>query len=120
MGKKITDADYPVDSTSEAVTEGGFAAATQSVPNTPTVESVHARVIYVGPNVPGGALRRFQVFKGGLPLYCEDLIKANPEIKELFVPVERLEATRKKIEELGTNEARLFYAVQKKWNRGVK
>jgi hypothetical protein len=78
------------------------------------------RLAYVGPNVPGGILQRFQVFKGGLPPYCKDLFERVPEIKELFVPVEALEATRKKIEEPGTNEARIFYAVQKKLAKGVK
>ena len=79
-----------------------------------------ARLIYVGPNVPGGILQRFQVFKGGIPPYCEDLLKKVPEIKELFVPVEGLEAMRRKIEESGTNEARLFYIAQQKLNKGVK
>ena len=79
-----------------------------------------SRVIYVGPNIPGGVLQRFQVFKGGLPPYCEDLIKKVPEIKGLFIPVEGLEATRRKIEEPGTNEARLFYAAQTALNKGVK
>ena len=81
--------------------------------------SAPARLIYVGPNVPGGILQRYQVFKGGLPPYCEDLFKKVPEIKELFVPVEGLEAVRQKIEESGTNEARLFYVVQSKL-KGVK
>jgi hypothetical protein len=48
------------------------------------------------------------------------MIKKIPEIKGLFVPVEGLEATRRKIEEPGTNEARLFYAVQTTLARGVK
>jgi hypothetical protein len=79
-----------------------------------------SRLAYVGPNVPGGILHRFQVFKGGLPPHCRDLFEKIPEITELFVPVEGLEATRKKIEEPGTNEARLFYVVQKALTKGVK
>ena len=78
------------------------------------------RLAYVGPNVPGGILQRFQVFKGGIPPYCKDLLEKIPEIKELFVPVEDLEAVRQKIEESGTNEARLFHIVQQKLAKVVK
>lgn len=70
------------------------------------------RLIYVGPNIPGGILQRFQVFKGGLPPHAKGLIEQVPEVKDLFVPVTELEDARRKIEEPGTNEARLFYAVQ--------
>jgi hypothetical protein len=90
------------------------------VPETPRVQEKPQRLVYVGPNVPGGILQRFQVFKGGLPPYCKDLFEKAPEIKELFVPVEGLEATRKKIDEPGTNEARLFYVVRQKLSKGVK
>ncbi|GHV45265.1 hypothetical protein FACS1894204_03930 [Synergistales bacterium] len=78
------------------------------------------RLAYVGPNVPGGVLQRFQVFKGGLPPYCKDLLDKIPEMKELFVPVEFLEDFRRKIEEPGTNEARLFFNVKKAFDKGVK
>jgi hypothetical protein len=86
----------------------------------PSVQTRPLRLVYVGPNVPGGILQRFQVFKGGLPPHCKDLFEKVLEIKELFVLVEALEAMRKKIEEPGTNEARLFYVVQKKLAKGVK
>jgi hypothetical protein len=65
-------------------------------------------------------LQRFQVFKGGLPPHCKDLFEKVPEIKELFVPVEVMEVVRKKIEEPGTNEARLFHTVQTTLAKGVK
>ena len=78
------------------------------------------RLIYVGPNISGGILQRFQVFKGGYPPYCKDLFEKIPEVKELFVPVEALEESRRKIEESGTNEARLFYIVQQATAKGVK
>jgi hypothetical protein len=83
-------------------------------------ESKPPRLVYVGPNVPGGVLQRFQVFKGGFPPHCESLFKKVPEIKKLFVTVEELETARRKIGEPGTNEARLFYVVQKKLAKGVK
>jgi hypothetical protein len=60
------------------------------------------------------------VFKGGYPPHCKDLCAKIPEIEKLFVPVEGLEAMRRKIAEPGTNEARLFYVVQKALAKGVK
>lgn len=84
------------------------------------IDGVSVRLVYVGPNIPGGILQRFQVFKGGLPPHAKGLIEQVPEIGELFVPVKDLESMRRKIEDPGTNEARLFYAVQQATARGVK
>ena len=78
------------------------------------------RLVYVGPNIPGGILQRFQVFKGGLPPHARELFDKVSEVRELFVPVTELEDARRKIEEPGTNEARLFYAVQQATAKGVK
>jgi hypothetical protein len=117
LGKtKNTDYEDIYDTPSETAME------TPSVPEAPSVQeqAKPSRLVYVGPNVPGGILQRFQVFKGGFPPHCKDLFAKVPEIKELFVPVEGLEAMRKKIEEPGTNEARLFYVVQKTLAKGVK
>ena len=91
-----------------------------SATEAPPAQERPRRLAYVGPNVPGGILQRFQVFKGGLPPHCKELFKKIPEIKELFVPVEGLEAARRKTEEPGTNEARLFYAARKELAKGVK
>jgi hypothetical protein len=55
-----------------------------------------------------------------LPPHCKDLFEKVPEIKELFVPVEGMEAMRRKTEESGTNEARLFHVVRQKLAKGVK
>ena len=77
------------------------------------------QTVYVGPNVLSLALRRFQVFRGGLPPYVERAIVKIPEIRSLIVPVEKLDETRAKTERPGTNEFRLFEAV-KKAAEGVK
>ena len=63
-------------------------------------------VVYTGPNIYPLALQRFQVFR-------ERAIERIPEIEKLIVPVRELESTRRKIDKPGTNEARLFHAVQK-------
>jgi hypothetical protein len=115
LGKvKNTDFDDPI----EVFTETPLDVT--PTPEMPRVQEKLQRLVYVGPNVPGGILQRFQVFKGGLPPHCKDLLEKVPEIKELFVPVEGLEAMRRKIGEPGTNEARLFYVVQKNLAKGVK
>ena len=70
-------------------------------------------VIYTGPNVLRLNLARFQVFRGGLPLHVKRAIEKIPEIEKLIVPVTELEAMREKIDTPGSNEARIFYAIQK-------
>jgi hypothetical protein len=125
MAKKTNDRNSP-DYSPEGAGENSPeipqspTAPVEQAQKTPVQETRPARLVYVGPNVPGGILQRFQVFKGGLPPYCNNLLEKIPELKELFVPVEGLEATRQKIAESGTNEARLFYLVQSKLNKGVK
>ena len=116
MAKKINDLE-----SSGEVMEETSGTSLPPVENPPQpAQTKPARLIYVGPNVPGGILQRYQVFKGGLPPYCGSLFEKVPEIKELFIPVEGLEAIRKKIQEPGTNEARLFHIAQKKLAKGVK
>ena len=68
--------------------------------------------IYVGPNIIAFALMKYQVFKGGLPPYVLRAVEKIPEIEGLIVPVEELEAAKQKVNRPGTNESRLFYAVQ--------
>ena len=70
-------------------------------------------MIYAGPNVFALALQRFQVFTGGLPPYVKRAIEKIPAIESLIVPVSELESMRAKIDKSGTNEARIFYDVQK-------
>ena len=77
------------------------------------------QTVYVGPNVLPLALRRFQVFRGGLPPYVERAIEKIPEVRLLIVPVEKLDEARMKTERAGTNEFRLYEAV-KKAAEGVK
>lgn len=69
--------------------------------------------IYTGPNIIAFALMKFQVFRGGLPPYIKRAIEKIPEIEALIVPVRELEEMRQKIGRPGTNEARLFYTIQK-------
>ena len=75
-------------------------------------EGADETTVYVGPNVLPLGLKRFQVFRGGIPPYVARAIENISEVKGLIVPVSELENMRRKIEKPGTNEARLFDAVQ--------
>ena len=78
-----------------------------------TAETDTEPTIYTGPNIIAFALMKYQVFRGGLPPYVARAIEKIPEIRELIVPVSELEATKQKITRPGTNEARLYYSVEK-------
>lgn len=85
----------------------------------PAAQPEAEQTVYVGPNVLPLALRRFQVFRGGLPPYVERAIEKIPEVRSLIVPVDKLDEARAKTEKAGTNEFRLYQAV-KKAAEGVK
>jgi len=71
--------------------------------------------VYIGPNLPGGQLAGFTVYKNGLPAYVRELQEQTPELKKLFVPVADLAAARKRLTRPGP-EAQAFQAVRKKFN----
>jgi hypothetical protein len=66
------------------------------------------RLIYCGPNIPGGVLQRYTVYKGGLPAHLGDLFAKCPAIKRLFVPVTELARIEKAIANRGTPENAFF------------
>jgi hypothetical protein len=120
MARRTNETENALDLAGELAESAPEAPPIEPAPLEPAPQPTAARLVYVGPNVPDGVLRRFQVFKGGLPPYCEKLREKVPEITGLFVPVEGLEAARRKIEEPGTNEARLFQRVQRNLSKEVR
>jgi hypothetical protein len=70
--------------------------------------------VYIGPNLPGGTLASFTVFKNGLPARVQEMKKQTPELAHLFVPVPDLGAARRRLARHG-KEARAFRAVVKKY-----
>lgn len=70
------------------------------------------RFIYCGPNIPGGALRQFSVFKGGYPDFAAGIIEECPAVKELFVPAKELARARVDITITGTALNQLYREVQ--------
>ncbi len=103
--------DYPEE-------QGGIDA--ESVDDNAVPEAEADTVIYTGPNIFALALQRFQVFRGGLPPYVKRAIEKIPEIKQLIVPVNKLEGMRARINKPGTAEARFFNAVQKAADKAAK
>jgi len=63
------------------------------------------QLIYIGPNLPGGRLSQFTVFRGGLPVYLTDLLEQQPSIKDLIVPVAETAAMQAKALQTGTLES---------------
>ncbi len=76
-------------------------------------ESEPEPLIYVGPNLYSMALKRFQVFRRGLPPYVKRAVEKFPDIQTFLVPVRELEDIKRKISRPGTNESRLFDELKK-------
>jgi hypothetical protein len=74
-----------------------------------------APVVYIGPNLPGGQLSAFTVFRNGLPAHVAEIEKQHPEISRLIVPVRELPAARQKLHRHGA-EALAYKAVAQKYN----
>lgn len=70
------------------------------------------QVIYCGPNIPGGVLSQYAVFRNGIPLHVADLFGKCPAAERLTVPVTLLSETRKAISEMGTPQHIWFGQVQ--------
>ncbi len=69
--------------------------------------------VYVGPNVPGGALCAFQTFKGGFPAHVQEILDRTPAMKTLFVPVGDLAGARMKLKDPRTILAQTYKATVK-------
>ncbi|MCM3141304.1 hypothetical protein [Brevibacillus sp. MER 51] len=69
-------------------------------------------LIYVGPNIPGGLLMQYTVFRGGVPEHLTDLFEKQPAIRQLIVPVNDLAAVQERMRKSGTLEHTLFQQVK--------
>lgn len=68
-------------------------------------------LIYVGPNLPGNSLRSNTVIKGELPPVINRQIEECPEIKNLFIPVKDLVKVKKKLNQKGSREQKLYTRI---------
>ena len=78
------------------------------------------QLIYIGPNVPGGMLQRYQVFRGGKPEHLKDLFEKCPELQGLFVQVTDLAMAEKALGTAGTVENTLYRETAKFFAKGGK
>ena len=69
------------------------------------------QLIYIGPNVPGGMLQRYQVFRGGIPEHVKQIVEKCPAVKSLFVPVDGFAAAEQEISIAGSANNALFKEV---------
>lgn len=77
--------------------------------------------IYVGPTLRGGRLARSTIFRGGdLPKNVADLVKENPVIKRLIVPVSKLGTVENKLKDPTTPEAANYAAAARLYSKGGK
>jgi len=76
------------------------------------------KVIYCGPNIPGGMLSKYRIFIDGIPEYLNELIDKCPEIKILFANVADLAKVDKAIGIKGTPEQIAYEKVMKFISKG--
>ena len=89
-----------------------FLEETSTDTESESIEQDTEPLIYAGPNIFRMALRRFQVFKGGLPPYVKRAVEKLPDIQTFLIPIKELEKMKRKIDRPGTNESRLFHQLQ--------
>lgn len=74
-------------------------------------------LIYIGPNIPGGGLSQFTVFRYGLTTHVQSIIAQYPDIDKLILPVEKMSVAIARSRQPGTLEHTAYQKLQKK---GVK
>ena len=78
------------------------------------------QVIYIGPNLPGGLLQRYTVFKGGIPLHITQITEKCPALQGLFVPVENFATAEQSLSAIGSAGNSLFSQVLDYIKKGGK
>ncbi|SFA91584.1 hypothetical protein SAMN05216312_102217 [Cohnella sp. OV330] len=71
------------------------------------------QLIYVGPTILDGLLQQNALFIGGVPLQYEDLLKEQPDIELLIVPVAQLVETNRLTQIPGTPQHAVYQRLQK-------
>ncbi len=54
-------------------------------------------MVYVGPDLPGGVLKRYTVFREGYPPHIQELRDKSPSLCGLFVCLSELAAARRRV-----------------------
>lgn len=79
-------------------------------------ENLDSVKIYLGPNLPGGRLLQSTVFRSGIPAYLQPLIAEQPDVEELIVPVNGMNAVQERIVQSGTAEYAAYQRLLGKGN----
>lgn len=87
----------------------------------PVIENINTKkaFAYLGPNIPGGVLQKGSVFKE-IPDYLSSIFEKVPEVKELFVEIKEISEFKKKVQQSGTEENRLYKSVELETGKGFK
>jgi hypothetical protein len=78
------------------------------------------RLIYCGPNISGGALSQYTVYKGDLPAHLSALFEKCPAVKTLCVPVSNLATTQKAVAVTGSAEHIAYNRILEYLRKGGK
>lgn len=60
------------------------------------------QIIYVGASIERIGLQQYAVYRGGIPEFAQDAVKACPDLAELFVPITQLNHARRDIQRKGS------------------
>ncbi|KUO72711.1 MAG: hypothetical protein APF81_08525 [Desulfosporosinus sp. BRH_c37] len=79
------------------------------------------QLIYCGPNLQGGILTQYTVFRGdSLPKHLDQHIADCPSIRRLFVPPDLLNKTNRAVNTTGTPQNLWFKEIQVYAQGGAK
>ncbi len=79
----------------------------------PPIPAEGGPVVYCGPDLPGIA-RQYTVYRNGLPAPLAEAVDANPALRGLIAPLDRLPEARRAISEKSGHIYRLFRLARAK------
>lgn len=79
-------------------------------------EQPRQTVIYAGPNLPGGILAQYTMFRDGLPAHVEALKEKYKVLDTLIVPISELNAIQQLIAKEGTSQYKAYKELLKGGN----
>lgn len=82
-------------------------------------QTEHAKpvtLVYVGPSINKLGLQQFALFREARPVYTDAAVKDCPDLAELFLPVEQLNAARRDISRNGSRLQTVFNNVRSFFN----
>lgn len=89
-------------------------AKPQRTESAPTKKTKKA-FMYLGPNLPNGQLFNGACYTDEVPEYVQEIYKNIPELKKLFVPIDKdFPKAKSKVEQEGTELNRLYNVVKEK------